>query len=138
MIKNQIESCGTRIKKALSLRGMTQAELCRLTKTPKSSLSEYIKGVCEPKEERLRAMARVLDVDPLWLAGYDVSMDGAKNASGERELDEGERLWMALYQRLDPEVRDRFARMVDKFDKLPEGERQMLLAVIGAAVKDQK
>lgn len=138
MLTDKVESCGKRIKKALSLRGMTQAELCRLSGVPKSPLSQYIKGTYEPREDRTRAMARVLDVDPLWLLGYDVSMDGAKNASGERELDEGERLWMELYQRLDPEVRDRFAKMVDKFDKLPEGERQMLLAVIGAAVKDQK
>ena len=138
MLTDKVESCGTRIKKALSLRGMTQAELCRLTGIPKNSVSAYTKDEYEPKEDRSRAMARVLDVDPLWLLGYDVSMDGAKNASGERGLDEGERLWMELYQRLDPDVRERFARMVDKFDKLPEGERQMLLAVIGAAVKDQK
>ena len=138
MLTAKVESCGTRIKKALSLRGMTQAELCRLTKMPKGSLSLYISDAYEPKADRTHDIARVLDVDPLWLLGYDVSMDGAKNASGERELDKGERLWMELYQRLDPEIRDRFARMVDKFDKLPEGERQMLLAVIGAAVKDQK
>ena len=138
MIKNQIESCGTRIKKALSLRGMTQAELCRLTKTPKSSLSEYIKGVCEPKEDRARAMARVLDVDPLWLAGYDVAMDGTKNTPAERDLDEGEKMWLDLYERLDPYVRVQFAQMIDTFDKLPEGERQMLLAMIAAAIKDQK
>lgn len=135
MITDKVESCGTRIKKALSMRGMTQAELCRLSGVPKSPLSQYIKDTYEPREGRTRAMARVLDVDPLWLAGYDVAIDGTKNTP---ELTEGERAWLELYRALSPEVSETFFPVLQDFNNLSKGEQRMLLATIGAAIKDQK
>ena len=135
MITDKVESCGTRIKKALSMRGMTQAELCRLSGVPKSPLSQYIKDTYEPREGRIRAMARVLDVDPLWLLGYDVAIDGTKNTP---ELTESERAWLELYRALSPEVSELFFPVLQEFDNLHKGERQMLLAMIGAAIKDKK
>ena len=138
MLTDKVESCGKRIKKALSLRGMTQAELCRLSGVPKSPLSQYIKGTYEPREDRTRAMARVLDVDPLWLLGYDVSMDGAKNASGERELDEGERLWLDIYHRASEDTRKLFITMINDFESLSVEDRRFLLSVIRLKLDGQK
>lgn len=135
MMTNKIESCGTRIKKALSLRGMTQAELCRLTKMPKGSLSLYVSGAYEPKADRAHNMARVLGVDPLWLLGYDVSMDGKKNTPDERELDEGKRLWLDLYDRVGEDSRYLFVTLIDAFDSLPEEERKVRLAAIRLLLK---
>ena len=132
---NKIESCGTRIKKALSLRGMTQSELCRLSGLPKNSVSAYTKDAYEPKEDRIRAMARVLGVDPLWLLGYDVSMDGKKNTPDERDLDEGKRLWLDLYDRVGEDARYLFVTLIDAFDSLPEEERKMRLAAIRLLLK---
>lgn len=135
MLTAKVESCGTRIKKALSLRGMTQAELCRLTGMPKATLSQYISDLYEPKEDRTRAMARVLGVDPLWLLGYDVSMDGKKNTPAERDLDEGKRLWLDLYDRVGEDSRYLFVTLIDAFDSLPEEERKMRLAAIRLLLK---
>ena len=50
---------------------MSQAELCQKTKIPKSALSEYLKGLYEPKQDRLLIMSEALNVDPVWLMGYD-------------------------------------------------------------------
>lgn len=135
MMTNKIESCGTRIKKALSLRGMTQAELCRLGGLPKNSVSAYTKDAYEPKEDRLHVMARVLNVDPLWLLGYDVSMDGKKNTPAESELDEGKRLWLEMYDRVGEDSRYLFVTLIDAFDSLPEEERKMRLAAIRLLLK---
>lgn len=135
MITDKVESCGARIKKALSMRGMTQTELCRLSGVPKSPLSQYIKGTYEPREGRTRAMARVLGVDPLWLLGYDVSMDGKKNTPAERDLDEGKRLWLDLYDRVGEDSRYLFVTLIDAFDSLPEEERKMRLAAIRLLLK---
>ena len=70
MYKERIESCGQRIAKALDINGMKQAELCKLAKVPKSSLSLYLSGAYEPKQNRIYDMARVLNVSEAWLMGY--------------------------------------------------------------------
>lgn len=135
MLTGKVESCGTRIKKALSMRGMTQAELCRLSGLPKNSVSAYVKDAYEPKEDRARAMARVLDVDPLWLLGYDVAIDGTKNTPAERDLDEGKKMWLDLYDRVGEDSRYLFVTLIDAFDRLPEEEREMRLAAIRLLLK---
>jgi transcriptional regulator with XRE-family HTH domain len=75
MYKERIESCGQRIAKALTIKSMRQSELCKLANVPKSSLSLYLSGAYEPKQDRIYDMARVLNVNEAWLMGYDVPME---------------------------------------------------------------
>ena len=138
MLTGKAESCGTRIKKALSMRGMTQAELCRLSGLPKNSVSAYAKDAYEPKEDRARALARVLDVDPLWLLGYDVAIDGTKNTPAERDLDEGERLWLDIYHRASEDTRKLFITTINDFEELSADDRRFLLSVIRLKLDGQK
>lgn len=65
-----------RIREALNIRGMTAAELARLSGIDKGSVSRYLKGDIIPKQSKIGAMARALNVSPSWLLGYDVSMSG--------------------------------------------------------------
>ena len=53
MYKQRIETCGQRISKALTIKGMRPAELCKLAHVPKSSLSLYMSGAYEPKQDRI-------------------------------------------------------------------------------------
>ncbi len=96
------ESCAARLKKALSIRNMTQAELCQKTKIPKSALSEYIKGLYDPKQDRLLILSEALSVDPVWLMGFDVPMevDDKKISSDELQLTEGEKALIKLLRRV--------------------------------------
>lgn len=137
MLTNKVESCGKRIKKALSLRGMTQAELCRLSGIPKAPISAYVHDAYEPKEDRARAMARVLDVDALWLLGYDVPMNADTPSLSNQDLTDGERAWLGLYRRLSPDVRETFVTLIETFDRLPDPVRQMLFASMQAAISSQ-
>lgn len=70
-----MEPCSVRIKKALAIRGLKQSELCEKTKIPKSAISEYISGAYEPKQDRVFLIAKALNVDPVWLMGFDVPME---------------------------------------------------------------
>lgn len=74
MYSERKENCGKRIAEALSLRGMKQTDLCRLAKIPKSSLSLYLSGAYEPKQDRIYMIAKALDVNEAWLMGFDVPM----------------------------------------------------------------
>ena len=104
MYKERIESCGQRISKALDIKGMKQADLCKLAKVPKSSLSLYLSGAYEPKQNRIYDMARVLDVNEAWLMGYDVPMDRDKKTSpSEPTLTEGEKMVLELFRKIPEE-----------------------------------
>ena len=104
MYKERVESCGQRIAKALDVREMKQSELCKLAKVPKSSLSLYLSGAYEPKQNRIYDMARVLGVSEAWLMGYDVPMDRQKeNSPNELQLTEGEKLMLELFRKIPEE-----------------------------------
>ena len=105
-----VEKCSTRIAKALSIRGMKQSELCEKTKIPKSAISQYISGAFLPKQDKIFIMAQALNVDPVWLMGYDVPMEKKeeppeqKSSPSELQLTEGEKLMLELFRRI-PEDR---------------------------------
>ena len=102
MYQEPIESCAKRIRKALSIRNMTQSELCRRTKIATSAMSEYLKGLYDPKQDKIYIMAQELNVDPVWLMGFDVPMenDNKKSPSDELQLTEGEKALIKLLRRV--------------------------------------
>ena len=121
MNKETHERCSTRIAKALSIRNMKQSELCEKTKIPKSALSQYLSGAFEPKQDRLHVMAKALDVDPVWLMGYDVPMKKEeKNTPDKITLTEGEKMVLEL------------------FNRVPENQQQLVLRMIRAALNSQE
>lgn len=103
MDKEISEKCSVRISKALSIRGMKQSELCEKTGIPKSAISQYISGSFEPKQDRLFIIAQALDVDPVWLMGFDVPMEKEKKIPpDEVQLTEREKMMLGIF-RLIPE-----------------------------------
>ena len=110
---NKIESCGKRIQKALSIRNMKQAELSKLANVPKSSLSLYIKGVYEPKQDKIYAMAEVLNVADTWLMGYDVPMKRIITTGiTSTELTDNEKAMLDLFRQIPPKQQQVLMQMV--------------------------
>lgn len=70
-----IEEFSVRLKKAMNLNQMTQAELSRKSGLDKSLISNYLSGKYKAKQDKLYIIAKILDVNEAWLMGYDVSMD---------------------------------------------------------------
>jgi len=66
------QSFSERLRFALCIRGMSQAELCEKANVDKSAMSQYVKGSFEPRRERLERIAAALDVSEPWLMGWDV------------------------------------------------------------------
>ena len=64
-----------RLCEALELRNMTAAELSRKLNINEGTVSQYKKGLYEPKQRRLQAIAEILNVSIPWLMGADVPMD---------------------------------------------------------------
>ena len=118
MYKERVASCGRRISQALMIRDMRQSELCKLANVPKSSLSLYLSGAYEPKQDRIYSMAKALNVSEAWLMGYDVPMERNQIAPPEEpKLSEGEIM------------------LLDLFRRVPEEHQQLVLQMIQAALK---
>ena len=120
MYKERTETCGKRIERAMMIRGLKQSDLCRLANVPKSSLSLYLSGAYEPKQDRIYDMAKVLNVDEAWLMGYDVPMEKEKPSSPKvQELTDGETMLLELFR------------------QIPEDAQKMYLEVLRAALRNQ-
>lgn len=65
------DTFANRLKKALNMRKMKPAELAEKTKIDKSLISNYLSGNYKAKQDKLTTIAKVLDVNPVWLMGYD-------------------------------------------------------------------
>lgn len=74
----------TRLNEALSIRNMKAIELSEKTGITPSTISQYRSGYAEPKDERSAAIADALDVDFMWLKGFNVPMKPAEFASMEQ------------------------------------------------------
>ena len=69
----------SRLSQALEARGMKAADLSKKTKVAEGTLSCYINGRYEAKQNRVQVFAEALDVNPAWLMGYDVPMEAERS-----------------------------------------------------------
>ena len=61
-----------RINEALAESGLTAQELANRTGLNKASISQYRNGTHRPSNKTSALIGEVLDVNPLWLMGFDV------------------------------------------------------------------
>ena len=123
MYREKVDSFGNRIAEALKIKGIRQADLCKLAKVPKSSLSLYLSGAYEPRQDRIYDMAKALNVSEAWLMGYDVPMvrKEQKNIPPEEpQLTEGEEM------------------LLDLFRRIPEDKQELVLQMIQVALGSQE
>lgn len=75
-----MDSISDRLKKALEIRDMSQADLVKKTGIGKSSISTYLSGSYEPKQKNTYKLAKALNVNEAWLMGYDVDIERKDNS----------------------------------------------------------
>lgn len=72
-IKNKrVSTAAERIKARMNELKLKQVDVANRANIDKGSLSHYISGRYEPKDKIMYRIAKVLDVDEMWLWGYDV------------------------------------------------------------------
>lgn len=65
----------SRLKTGMSLRNMKAIDLSLKTNIPKSAISQYLSGYAKPKQDRIYLLSKALNVNPVWLMGYNVPME---------------------------------------------------------------
>lgn len=70
-----IDTFANRLKYALMVKDIKPIELSKKTGISKTNISCYMSGKYEAKQDGVKILADALDINPVWLMGYDVSMD---------------------------------------------------------------
>lgn len=70
-----VDSFTNRLNKAIALRGIKPIELSEKTGIDKSKISSYMSGRYKAKQDGVYLLAQALNVNEIWLIGYDVPME---------------------------------------------------------------
>lgn len=70
-----------RLKQIMSEKNMSQSELSRRTGIGRNSISDYLSGKYEAKQDKVYELAKALNVSEAWLMGFDISQTRTLNAS---------------------------------------------------------
>jgi transcriptional regulator with XRE-family HTH domain len=116
MLKNQrVANASDRLREAMSIRGKTQADLVRITGLSKSTLSRYLSGGFEPKQNAVNKLAEALNVAEMWLWGYDVPMVKKIATNEGSEMSDSKRKLLALAEDCSEEEAERLLQMMKLF-----------------------
>ena len=118
---NRVSTTAERLKEAMRIRNMKQADLARATGLAKGGISNYVTGRYEPKSDIISKLAKALGVSEMWLWGYDVPMERQKKSPQDKDsLSEGEKM------------------MLDLFNQIPVEQQPMVIEMIRVALKMKK
>lgn len=80
------EETSRRIREAMNEKHITAAELSRQSGVGKASLSQYINGSHCPHNDSAYKLSQILNVDPIWLMGFDVPKHQIKEKAPDNYL----------------------------------------------------
>lgn len=81
----KVSSFSSRLNEAILSSGLQQIEVSKLSGISKSLLNKYIKGISEAGNEKLYKLASTLNVNPVWLMGYDVEKRNSHPNKSEKD-----------------------------------------------------
>lgn len=96
---------------------VSQAEMCRLTGIPKSTMSLYWSGKRVPKQNVLTLFATVFGIQEAWLMGFDVPMKSNEDSSVPEEIVDEDIMFLEMFKLLDENDRKVIIRMMENMMK---------------------
>lgn len=118
---NRVATTAERLKVAMKAAKKKQADLTRETGLDKGSISHYVSGRYEPKQDAIYKLAMALDVSEMWLWGYDAPMERPKAQKNNDAISD-----IVVQLRKDEE----FLSIVMKISKMDSEKRKNLNALL--------
>lgn len=112
------ENIAARLRAYRALNNMTLNDVEKVTSIPAQTINRYELGQRAPKLDIAVQIADALNVNPLWLQGYDVPMDAEKAPASVVE---------------DERVRE----FISLFSQLSESQQKMIVAQIKGILAEQ-
>lgn len=111
------DTFANRLRKAMDIRNFKQIDLVNKTKLDKSLINKYLNGISEAGNDKLTILSNALDVNEVWLMGYDVPMN-EENNSKSNELNELDEI------------------LFSKAKELSDEDKKMVIGIINAIKRD--
>lgn len=109
MNDDKVSDFSKRLSYAMDIRNMKQVDLVEKTGIKKASMSHYVRGIrTDVSLDVISTLADALDVNPVWLIGYDVPMESSITYS-RRSAD-------LLMNSLEDESTRQVIEIMDKLD----------------------
>jgi transcriptional regulator with XRE-family HTH domain len=115
-----------RLKEAMQRTGKKQADLVRETGLNRGTISRYLSGAVEPRQDAAYKLALALNVSETWLWGYDVPMERSTAQKKNDDL-----VKIIAQMRKDP----KFFNIVSMLAELPTDQYDSLTTIISALGK---
>lgn len=122
----RVASTPDRLREAMADANKKQIDIARETGISHSTISRYLSGAVEPRQEAIIKLATVLNVSEWWLYGYDVP-----RARTEKQKKNDTLVGIVSQLRKDPEFYD----VVSMLAKLPASEYASVKQIISALGK---
>jgi transcriptional regulator with XRE-family HTH domain len=107
-----------RIKALRHARGLTLEQVADVVGVGKSTVRKWETGmIANMRRDKIALLAKALSTTPAYLMGWVEETEGNEKAPTERQLSEGQRLLLDLY------------------DQLPEDKQRMFIEMLRAAAK---
>ena len=97
-----------RLKQAMDAANKKQADLVRDTGLNRGTISRYLSGEVEPRQDATYKLAAALGVNEMWLWGYDVPMARTQSAIKNDQLAE-----LVVKMRRDPAFFEAVAELAE-------------------------
>ena len=122
MEKNQ-STIAERLKEALKVRDMKQADLVRATGLDRGAISSYLSGKYEPKQKAIYKMAQALNVSEGWLMGFNITMERSADQKKNDQLAK-----LIVKMRADNDFYNTVAALAELNEKQYRGVQQLIAA----------
>lgn len=122
----RVATTADRLKEAMQDAGKKQIDLARETGLSHSTVSRYLSGAVEPRQEATHKLAVLLDVSELWLWGYAVPRSRTAEQKKNDDL-----VKIIAQMRQDP----KFFDIVSMLAELPPEQYDSLTTIISALGK---
>lgn len=122
----RVATTADRLKEAMQDAGKKQIDLAREAGLSHSTVSRYLSGAVEPRQEATHKLAVLLDVSELWLWGYAVPRSRTAEQKKNDDL-----VKIIAQMRQDP----KFFDIVSMLAELPPEQYDSLTTIISALGK---
>ena len=131
---NKPSTFSERLDQLLSVFDISRSELARRTNISKSSITHYLRGDWEAKQDKVYAIARAMNISEAWLMGYDVPMerDSNKKASAPESPKTDARLDKIIdqYHSMNADGQIELAKYADYISTKPEYSGKHVLELV--------
>lgn len=122
----KVSTSQKRIVELMNMLDISQTVLARRTGLGKSTISMYVNGQREPKQDSIALISNAFNIDPAWLMGYDVSMEVKT-----KEDEDAEKIGKLILK--NP---SRALEILDLIIDMPDDQYKALISFIKASKKE--